>query len=221
MNGLFITFEGPEGSGKSTQIRRLATTLRKNGLQSLITREPGGTLLGEKIRKILLQKTREGIDPRSELFLYLASRSQHIRQLILPALKKGTIVLCDRFSDSTRVYQGKGRGLDRGFVDAAVKFSSHPLNPHLTFLLDLDVKEGLSRVKKRGRSNRFDKESLLFHNRVRKGFLELARKEPRRIFRIDAGGDRDRVQEEIWKRVQRKLAKRKPGKKTGSSVDGS
>ncbi|HSG05356.1 MAG TPA: dTMP kinase [Nitrospiria bacterium] len=208
MRGLFITFEGPEGGGKTTQIKRLAAALRRKGYRPKITREPGGTRLGEQIRRLLLRQHKKGLDPRTELFLYLGSRSQHISEVILPALKAGRIVLCDRFSDSTLVYQGSGRRLNMTFVGSAVAFASKPLKPDVTFLLDLNIKKGLARVRKRGQANRFDRESLEFHQRIRRGFLSLARREPRRIYRIDAEQESGTVQAQIWEIISRKLARR-------------
>lgn len=206
MPGLFITFEGPEGGGKTTQIKRLATSLRNLGHRILITREPGGTRFGEQIRKILLHQHKKGLDPRTELFLYLGSRSQHVSQIIVPALIKRKIVICDRFSDSTLVYQGSGRRLNMTFVRSAVGFASKPVTPNLTFLLDLNVRKGLRRVKKRGHVNRFDLENIEFHERIRRGFLNLSRREPRRIFRVDAEQSPKTVQDEIWAIVSKKLS---------------
>ncbi len=189
--GLFISFEGTEGSGKTTQCRRLARSLRKKGYHVLETREPGGTPLAEAIRKLLLTSSKhkdntESITPSCESMLILAARSQHIAHMIQPALAKGTVVICDRFFDSTIAYQGYARGLDKVFLNAAQKFVSHGLQPHLTFFLDLPTKDGLARRLQEKEQNRLDRESISFHQRVRRGFLALAKEHPTRIQRIDA-----------------------------------
>jgi dTMP kinase len=186
MKGLFITFEGIEGSGKSTQLIRLATHLSQQGYSVISTREPGGTPFGEQIRKVLLSVNTHRLYPQTELFLYLASRVQHLEEVIRPSLNTGKIVLCDRFSDATLAYQGFGRGLTLNFVKKAATDAVQGLRPDLTLLLDLDVENGLSRIKDRGTANRLDRESLKFHQRVREGYLKLARAEPRRIRMVDA-----------------------------------
>jgi len=189
--GVFITFEGTEGSGKTTQCRRLARSLRAEGYQVLETREPGGTPLAETIRKLLLTSSkpkdhRESITPYCESMLILAARSQHVTHVIQPALAKGIIVLCDRFFDSTLAYQGYARGLDKTFLNEAQRFITNGLQPHLTFFLDLPIQDGLSRRKRAKEQNRLDHESLSFHQRVRRGFLALAKEHPKRIQKIDA-----------------------------------
>jgi len=191
LSGAFITFEGTEGSGKTTQCRRLARSLRAQGYQVLETREPGGTPLAETIRKLLLTSSKpkdnmESITPSCESMLILAARSQHVVHVILPALAKGMIVLCDRFFDSTLAYQGYARGLDKTFLNEAQRFIANGLQPHLTFFLDLPVEEGLARRKRSNEHNRLDHESLSFHQRVRRGFLALAKEYPKRIKKIDA-----------------------------------
>jgi dTMP kinase len=188
---VFITFEGTEGSGKTTQCRRLARSLRGQGYQVLETREPGGTPLAETIRKLLLSSFNpkdytEPITPSCETMLILAARSQHVIHVIQPALAKGIIVLCDRFFDSTLAYQGYARGLDKTFLNEAQRFITNGLQPHLTFFLDLPIQEGLSRRKRAKEQNRLDHESLSFHQRVRRGFLALAKEHPKRIRKIDA-----------------------------------
>jgi dTMP kinase len=189
-NGLLITFEGIEGSGKSTQLARLADDLTRLGYKVTTTREPGGTAFGEQIRRVLLSNQFRHLDPRTELFLYLASRTQHLEEVVLPALREGRVVLCDRFSDATVAYQGYGRGLDLSFVQRAVAFAAKGVRADLTLLLDLDANRGLSRVHGRSTSggmiNRLDEEALEFHQRVRDGYLELAQAEPGRIKIIDA-----------------------------------
>lgn len=191
LNGVFITFEGTEGSGKTTQCRRLAQSLRVQGYQVLETREPGGTPLAEAIRKLLLTSSKtkhqtEAITPSCETMLILAARSQHIAHVIQPALAKGMIVLCDRFFDSTLAYQGYARGLDQTFLNKAQQFITNGLQPHLTFFLDLPIQDGLARRKNSKEQNRLDRESVNFHQRVRRGFLALAKEHPKRIQTVDA-----------------------------------
>jgi dTMP kinase len=208
MRGYFITFEGTEGSGKSTQIEILARHLIRHGYKVVTTREPGGTAFGEQIRRVLLSVKNRRLDPRAELFLYLASRTQHLEEVILPAMKKGKIVLCDRFSDATVAYQGFGRRLDMKVVRTAVGYAAKGLSPDLTLLLDLDVRLGLARVKDRGRSNRLDREQREFHQRVRVGYLRLARSESGRIKIVEASRSPQEVAEHIQKIVDRYLTRR-------------
>jgi dTMP kinase len=212
MRGFFITFEGTEGSGKSTQIEILARYLIRHGHKVVTTREPGGTAFGEQIRRVLLSVKNRRLDPRAELFLYLASRTQHLEEVILPALKKGKIILCDRFSDATVAYQGFGRRLDMEIVRSAVAYAAKGLSPDLTLLLDLDVRLGLARVKDRGRSNRLDREQREFHQRVRMGYLRLARSEPGRIEIVKASRSPQDVARDIQKIVDRFLTGRGFGK---------
>lgn len=181
--GLLITFEGPEGSGKTTHIKLLAAYLRSQGRRVLLTREPGGTALAARIRKLLLEGD-EGISPTAELFLYEADRAQHIHETVGPALRKGQIVLCDRYTDSTLAYQGYGRRLDLKVIATLNAIASSHLKPVLTLLLDVPVERGLkqARQKKNGH-DRLERAGLPFHQRVRRGFLALARSEPKR-FRV-------------------------------------
>ena len=179
--GLFVTFEGGEGAGKSTAIAGAAEALRTQGRQVLETREPGAGEFGAAVRSLLLDSA--DVDARSELFLFLADRANHCTQIIEPALGRGEIVLCDRHADSTLVYQGIVRGLDQAFVRAANTFATGGLTPDLTLLLDVPAEEGLSRLAEK---NRLDREPLNFHRRVRDGFLELAREETQRWRIIDA-----------------------------------
>jgi dTMP kinase len=209
MKGLFITVEGTEGSGKSTQLKMLARDLASLGHRVLTTREPGGTAFGEQIRKVLLSVKNRRLTARSELLLYLASRAQHVDEVIRPALKAGRIVLCDRFSDATVAYQGFGRGLPRRFVNRAIRFAASELSPDLTLLLDIDVRKGLSRIKGRGRPNRLDREKLEFHRRVRGGYRAIARSEPNRVKIIPAGGDPESVRAAVRKTVLALLKKRR------------
>ena len=197
---LFITFEGVEGSGKTTQIRRLQRYLAQKGISSRVTREPGGSPIGEKIRKILLNPDHNEMTPWSELLLYEAARAQHIDQVVKPLLKKGTTVLCDRFSDATLAYQGYGRHLDLGWIRRLNRLSSQNIKPDLTFLLDCPSKVGLKRALERSRTSkgdRFEREKAQFHQRVRKGYLTIARNEPQRVKVIDTREGPDRVFEKI------------------------
>ena len=189
--GAFITFEGTEGSGKSTQCRRLARSLQAQGYQVLETREPGGTPLAETIRSLLLTTSKaknpmEAITPVCESMLIFAARSQHITHVIQPALDKGMVVLCDRFFDSTLAYQGYARGLEKTFLYEAQQFVANGLQPHLTFFLDLPIQDGLARRQQSNKQDRLDQESLGFHQRVRRGFLALAKQAPKRIQKVDA-----------------------------------
>jgi dTMP kinase len=197
--GLFLTLEGPEGSGKSTQIRFLATVLRKAGFSVTSTREPGGTALAEAIRKTLLSaSSKEPILPETEALLVLAARSQHVAHVIRPALNQRSIVLCDRFADSTFAYQGFGRGLSLTWLQSANRAATGGLMPDLTLLLDIPVPIGLARRRHaRGNRNRLDRESAKFHERVRRGFLRLASRAPGRIKVINAHQPVDAVRAEI------------------------
>lgn len=197
---MFVTFEGVEGSGKSTIIRLVAERLAASGIASLITREPGDNSLGRKLRPILLDARNTGLSSLAELYLFLADRAQHIDEIIKPALEAGQIVLCDRFSDSTVVYQGNGRGFDSGQLEALNRLSSNNLQPDLTLLLDIPVALGLQRAGARNQmegtvvlEGRFDSESLNFHERVRAGYLALANKYPERIKIVDAAEEPDIV----------------------------
>ncbi len=193
--GHFITFEGGEGSGKTTQLALLADTLRGLGFPVLQTREPGGTALGDAIRALILNGSKDDpdIDPKTELFLYLASRSQHVTEVIQPALTAGKIVLCDRFTDATLAYQGDGRKLPKEAIEQMTHFASYGLVPELTFFLDLDVQTGLARLKGREEINRMDQETFQFHNAVYQGYHSLARANPKRIVIIDASGTIDAI----------------------------
>lgn len=203
---LFITFEGIEGCGKTTQIGHLKSFFEKKRLPFLVTREPGGTRVGEKIRRILLSSDNAGMEPMAELFLYVADRVQHARQVILPALREGKVVLCDRFADATTVYQGFGRGLDLAWIEEIHARALENIRPDLTFFLDLPVEVGLERAWKRldkdqTREDRFEKEALDFHRRIRKGYLALARKEPERIIVLDGRKDEQTLHREIVSRL--------------------
>jgi dTMP kinase len=197
--GLFITLEGIEGSGKSTQIRHLAELLARAGFHVLQTREPGGTATAEAIRHILLTaSSHEPVTPETEALLILAARCQHVTHLIEPALRRGTVVLCDRFSDSTFAYQGFARGLDLQWLRAANKVATGGLMPDLTLVLDLPVSVGLARRRAdRGEQNRLDRETERFHRKVRRGFLTLAAEEPRRMTVVNANRPAQEVQDEL------------------------
>jgi dTMP kinase len=198
VRGQFITLEGPEGSGKSTHIRYLATALRRSGFRVVQTREPGGTVVAEAIRRTLLRSSREQITPVAESLLIFAARSQHVRHVIEPALQRGAIVLCDRFSDSTLAYQGFARGLDLAWLRMANTMATNGCSPDLTLLLDVPVHIGLSRRRKSGgKQNRLDLESVRFHRLVRKGFLTLAIHSPRRIKVIRADRSEEKTRADI------------------------
>ncbi len=211
-----ISFEGGDGSGKTTQLKLLESYLVARGEACLCTREPGGTTLGEMIRRFLLEVGVKEISSPTELFLYLADRAQHVQEVIQPALKNGRLVLCDRFTDSTLAYQGYGRGVDLDMLRRLNQVASRGITPALTFLLDCPVEVGLSRTALRvaeqkvgkRREDRFEREKVEFHERVRKGFLELARAEPNRIYVLDASHPIQEVHEEIKKIVDEKLATR-------------
>lgn len=186
----FITFEGVEGCGKSTQLTLLDERLRSAGRDVRATREPGGTPLGERLRALLLDGARAPLDPIAEWLLFEADRRQHIAEVIRPALEAGAWLLCDRFSDSTEAYQSAGRGVDAEFIDAVDARVRDGLRPDLTLLYDLDAAEGLARTRRRdARTDRFESEELAFHERVRSRFLEIARREPRRVVIVPAQGD--------------------------------
>jgi dTMP kinase len=214
VRGLFITFEGTEGTGKSTQLRLLADDLRAAGRRVTLTREPGGTSFGRTLRGMLLDPGAASITPLAELFLYLADRAQHAREVVTPALERGEWVLCDRFADATVAYQGHGRGLDAGFIREACDRAAAGLVPDLTLLLDFDdVSEGIGRARRRqqgdgtaGVEDRFEHEDLAFHRRVRDGYRALAEAEPGRIRLLPAA----LPAEDLHRRVLDELA-RLPG----------
>ena len=206
--GKFITFEGPEGSGKSTHASALIERMRLAGYDVLMIREPGGTRIGESIRRLLKRNTTDKpICAESELFLFLASRAQLVQNVIQPALKKGVHVVCDRFADSTTVYQGYGRGYDIQQIRMINDIAVHGLVPDLTILLDIDVESGFKRIKKRHHKNhtqmdRIESEAFAFHKRVRAGYLELARRWPERFRCIDTSHSVSAVREQVWKEAQ-------------------
>jgi len=207
---LFITFEGIEGTGKTTQIKLLASWLEKKGSSVVLTREPGGTAIGDDIRRILLDSRHQNMAPLAELLLYAASRAQHLEEVIKPALKAKKMVLCDRFSDATTAYQGYGRNLPLELIQKIHQITSDTLIPHKTFLFDLPVEVGLKRawhriekIKNGNKEDRFEKEALWFHQRIRDGYLRLAQNEPERFVIIDANRDAEIVFNEIKKHVEK------------------
>ncbi len=207
--GKFVTFEGGEGSGKSTQIGLAAEWLKGRGIPVLATAEPGGTPLGRKIREILLNRGPNAISAEAELLLFAAARAQHVRETILPALERGQWVLCDRFADATLAYQGFGRGIDAAFIRALNAFSSLSVKPDLTFLIDLDVETGLDRARRRTAGvrpekaeDRFENEARAFHDRIREGYRTLAAEEPQRFRIIDAAADIETVHREVCSRLE-------------------
>jgi dTMP kinase len=204
----FITFEGVEGCGKTTQARLAEVWLRERGVSVLATAEPGGTPLGRKIREILLNRGSCAIGAEAELLLFAADRAQHVRETIRPALEAGRWVLCDRFADATLAYQGFGRGLDADFIRTLNAFSTRTLKPDLTFLFDLPVETGLARAEKRaagGRpesaEDRFEREERSFHGRIRERYLSLAAEEPERFRVIDGAASIEKVQREVCRHL--------------------
>lgn len=208
---MFITFEGIEGSGKTTQIPFISDFLNKNKIKNISTYEPGDTIIGSDIRSILLNSTNS-LDPLTELLLYAADRAEHLEKLILPSLKKNICVICDRFTDSTIVYQGYGRGIDFKILDTINSIEPFNIKPDITFLLDLDPETGLNRtfkdVKNGMRSAdqmRFENEKIEFHHRIRKGYLKIAESDPKRIKIIDANQNINDVTEQILLHLQQLL----------------
>ncbi|MGO9366456.1 MAG: dTMP kinase [Terriglobales bacterium] len=217
--GKFITFEGLDGSGKSTQVEKLARSLRAHGLSVTITREPGGTAAGERIREVLLHSATSGLSPLTELALMFASRAQHIHEVILPALAEGRIVLCDRFTDSTEAYQGGGRKLGTKPVLQLHQILCGNLQPDLTILLDNDLAFSVDRARRRNRKhkgvrtekgtekdeNRFEQESRAFFGRVRHAYLAIAQREPGRVHIVNARGTPSETHATIMELVRKKL----------------
>jgi len=204
---VFITFEGPDGSGKTTQAHLLAERLREQRYEVVLTREPGGSDIGDQIRAVLHDLRNTAMDARTEILLYSASRAQHVAQLIRPALAAGKIVISDRYADSTLAYQGYGRGLDLETLRTVTAFATGGLVPDLTLYLDIPPQEGLQRRRLGGDEwNRLDAEALEFHQRVRAGFLELIRLEPERWVVIDSTHSIEEVQAEIRALVQARLS---------------
>lgn len=206
MPGTFITFEGPDGSGKSTQFKLLAAYLREQGYDVLATREPGGTAIGEQIRQVLHSLDNKEMHPRAEILLYCASRAQLVHQVIRPHLDKGGVVLCDRYADSTLAYQGYGRGLNLYVLRIILGFATGGLKPDLTIYLDIDCEEGLRRRQASGGEwNRMDEQTLEFHRRVRQGYLALTQMEPHRWVVIDGARPVESVAADIQAIVEARL----------------
>jgi len=205
--GIFITFEGPEGSGKSTQLRTLAAKLRETGHQVVETQEPGGTPIGVQIRHVLLDADNRELCPTAELLLMFASRAQNVDQLILPALAAGHVVLCDRFTDSTLAYQGAARGLGAEVVYELDRIACRGLVPNLTLLIDIDADTGLERAKRRNdrtrdADTRMEEQAVAFHRKVREAYRQIAADESRRVRLIEGGRSREAVAADVWTAVE-------------------
>lgn len=206
--GFFITFEGPEGSGKSTQMKRLARLLRKNHIPFLVTREPGGSKLSTHLRRWILNRLDYKLSPEAELHLFMADRAQHVKEVLLPALQNGKVVLCDRYTDSTLAYQGGGRGFSMDLLQRMNENVTTGLRPDLTLLFDLPVEIGLKRAAKRARGkDRMEREKLLFHRNVRRVFRSLAKKDPRRFILLDSTQPLEQVYSGMKKELGRRLPK--------------
>jgi len=208
MTGFLITFEGPDGAGKTTQLSLLAEHLRQRGFGVQCTREPGGTALGDKIRSLLLDPANQEMGARTEALLYMAARAQHVSEFILPALNRGEVVLSDRYSDSTIVYQGVARQLERAELDVINQFAISGIAPQLTILLDGEADVLRDRLADREVQDRIEQECSAFHQKVRQGFHELAAAEPDRIKVVAAGGDIDAVQKIVVGLVEEFLGRR-------------
>jgi dTMP kinase len=211
--GLFITFEGPDGSGKTSQLRKLAERLHSEGREVLETQEPGGTPIGLQIRRVLLDAANQELCPTAELLLMFAARAQNVDQLILPALAKGTTVLCDRFTDSTLVYQGVGRGLGTEVVYDVDRIACRGLVPDLSLVIDIDTETGLARAHRRNdqtqaTETRIDQQAVSFHRKVREAYRQLAVDEPARIRLIDGDRSREEVAEDVWTAIAPLVAAR-------------
>ncbi len=207
--GIFITFEGIEGCGKSTQVERLRSYLVESGREVVVTREPGGCLIGEKVRDILLNPENRGMTALTELLLYEASRAQHVADVIRPALDEGKTVISDRFYDASTAYQGHARGIGADKVEELNLFATAGLRPDLTIVLDLPASEGLRRL---GRDlDRIESEALDFHEKVRKGYIEIARSDPARVKVVDSSGTIETTAAEIRRIVDRFLPPRRRG----------
>jgi dTMP kinase len=204
----FITFEGSEGSGKSTQADRLAARLQRSGFPYILTREPGGTPIGESIRDLLqFAPHNSNMTPETELLLFEASRSQLVREVIKPALERGMCVIADRFSDSTTVYQGAARQLDREMIERVNAFAVADCVPDITFVLDVDAAAAESRMQREPRkADRMEQQSGEFYERVREGYRELAAGEPKRIVIVDGSGEVDEIEKQIWETLSSRFS---------------
>ena len=220
--GFFITLEGGEGTGKTTQIKHLQKSLSEAGHDVVVTREPGGTPEAEKIRNLLAQADGGDWTTEAECLLFFAARAMHIQTLIIPSMKAGKVVICDRFTDSTRVYQSFGRGIERDFIENLNRLSINGFDPDLTFILDLSVDTGLARAGKRlensqSGEDRFERLGKEFHEKVRQGFLELSKEYHDRCVVIDADRNEDKVAKDILHRSLSSIEKSKQGRKEGAS----
>lgn len=197
MRGRFITLEGSEGAGKSTNLSYIHQQLQQSGIEVVLTREPGGTPLGEQIRELLLDHRQQAMGSDTELLLMFAARAQHLHELILPALEQGKWVLCDRFTDATYAYQGAGRGISKERIGVLEQWVQGELRPDLTFFLDIPVDQGLARAGERSTPDRFEREQIDFFERVRQGYLEQAKRDPQRYRVVDASLALEQVQSQI------------------------
>ena len=205
----FITLEGPEGSGKTIHARTLADYLRAQGYEVLLTREPGGTSIGDQIRRVLFTLDNTSMRPATEFLLFSASRAQHVDEVIRPHLDAGGVVVCDRYYDSSLAYQGYGHGLDLQYLRAITDFATGGLKPDLTLLLDLSVEDGLRRREEGGSWNRLDEYSLEFHRRVRQGYLDIARAEPHRLKMVNGMRSIEDMHGDIVRLVEETISQRK------------
>ncbi len=196
--GIFISFEGIEGSGKTTQARLLAERLSETGYEVVLTQEPGGTIIGDKIREILLQSEHKEMSYIAELLLYNAARAQHLTERILPAINNGNIVITDRFTDSTVAYQGYGRGIDISLIVSIDTIAANSIKPDLTILFDLDAEVGIRRNKDINKVDRFELEDVEFHRKVRNGYLKIAEMNTARVKIVDASMPIEQVREKVW-----------------------
>jgi len=206
---MFITLEGPDGSGKSMQVPALSDFIRQQGYEVLTTREPGGTFIGDQIREVIMRMDNKSMNPRTEILLFCAARAQIVAEVIRPQLEKGVVVISDRYADSTLAYQGYGHGIDLTVLRQILSFATGGLTPDLTLLMDVDVEKGLARRQSSGGEwNRLDDYELAFHQRVRNGYFELARAEPQRWALIDAEQSPQQVQEDLQQAVLARLKSR-------------
>lgn len=200
--GLFITVEGTEGVGKTSNMNFIRETLEARGIEVVCTREPGGTPLAEELRELLLSKREEKVDETAELLMMFAARAQHLQSLIIPSLMRGAWVLCDRFTDATYAYQGAGRGLSMQTIAQLESIVQGQLQPDATFILDVDVRLGLERASKRSEADRFESEHIEFFERIRACYLSRAEQQPKRYFVINAGQTLDKVQQDIHSQLK-------------------
>ncbi|MHA6260496.1 dTMP kinase [Sporosarcina sp. CAU 1771] len=205
--GLFITFEGPEGAGKTTVIKELFSRLEREGKIVVLTREPGGVKIAEKIREVILDNAHQEMDSKTEALLYAAARRQHLVEVVIPALRSGAIVLCDRFIDSSLAYQGYARGLDVEEVLSINQFAIEDTMPDLTIFFDIDPEKGLARIAANSEreQNRLDNENITFHKKVYEGYQELIRKYPNRIIQVDASLSQEDVTENVWRIISSQI----------------